>query len=103
MQQLLSHCGYYDEQLDFIRVERVQVVATIVPGTSAGRSQLSKRLVARLKIAVMSYPDHAQLEAIYVRMLQRVRARWPLHARLVATLRQKADSLRPACPLSCRP
>lgn len=77
VQQLLSHGGYYDEQLDFIRVERVQLVATIVPGASAGRSQLSKRLVARLKIAVMGYPDHAQLEAIYVRMLQQVHARCP--------------------------
>lgn len=57
-----------------------QVVASIVPehggaasGTSGGRSQLSKRLVARLKVAVMGYPDAAQLEAIYTRMLQQVR------------------------------
>lgn len=72
VQQLLSHGGYYDDQLDFIRIECIQVVATIVPGASAGRSQLSKRLVARLKIAVMGYPEPTQLEAIYARMLQQV-------------------------------
>jgi len=72
-QQLLSHGGYYDEHLEFIRIERIQVVASIVPGASAGRSQLSKRFVARLKIAVMGYPDASQLEAIYARMLQQVR------------------------------
>lgn len=70
VQQLLSHGGYYDDQLEFIRIERIQVVATIVPG--AARNQLSKRLVARLRIAVMGYPDASQLEAIYARMLQQV-------------------------------
>jgi dynein heavy chain 2 len=74
VQQLLSHGGYYDDQLEFIRIERIQVVATVVPGASAGRSQLSKRLVARLKVAVMGYPDLTQLEAIYARMLQQVSA-----------------------------
>jgi dynein heavy chain 2 len=72
-QQLLSHGGYYDDQLEFIRIERIQVVASIVPGASSGRSQLSKRLVARLRVAVMGYPDAADLEAIYARMLQQVR------------------------------
>lgn len=72
VQQLLSHGGYYDDQLEFVRIKRIQVVATIVPGASAGRSQLSKRLVARLKIAVMGYPDATQLEAIYARMVQQV-------------------------------
>lgn len=73
IQQLLSHGGYYDDQLEFIRIERIQVVATLVPSTTAGRSQLSRRLVARLKVAVMGYPDTAQLEAIYARMIQQVR------------------------------
>lgn len=74
VQQLLTHGGFYDDHLEFIRVQRVQVVASIVPGTSAGRSQLSKRLTARLRIAVMGYPDQQQLEAIYTRMLGQVGA-----------------------------
>lgn len=102
VQQLLSHGGYYDEQLDFIRVERVQVVTTIVPGICAGRSQLSKRLVAGLRVAVMGYPDHVQLEAIYICMLQQVRARcltcvlaWSQHC----VVTEPAASARPAsCP-----
>lgn len=45
----------------------------MVPGNGAGHSLLSKRFTARLRLAVMSYPDAQQLEAIYTRMIQQVR------------------------------
>ncbi|KAF6261448.1 ATP-binding dynein motor region D5-domain-containing protein [Scenedesmus sp. NREL 46B-D3] len=69
-QQLLTHGGYYDQHLEFIRVERVQVVASMVPGSSAGRSTLSRRFTARMRLAVMGHPDAQQLEAVYTRMIQ---------------------------------
>lgn len=49
-----------------------QVVASMVPGGSAAHSLLSKRFTARLRLAVMSYPDSQQLEAIYARMILQV-------------------------------
>jgi hypothetical protein len=63
-----------------------QVVASVVPGSSGGRSPLSRRLTARLRLAVMGYPDEMQLEAICERMLQQVSRRCccstPAHATL---------------------
>lgn len=45
----------------------------MVPGSAAGHSVLSKRFTARMRLAVMGYPDAQQLEAVYTRMLQQVR------------------------------
>lgn len=50
----------------------MQVVASMVPGSAAGRSLLSARLTARLHVAVARSPDVPQLEAIYTRMIQQV-------------------------------
>jgi hypothetical protein len=51
----------------------LQVVASMVPGSSAGHSILSRRFTARMRLAVMGYPEPQQLEAVYTRMIQQVR------------------------------
>jgi hypothetical protein len=50
----------------------LQVVASMVPGSSAGHSVLSRRFTARMRLAVMGYPEPQQLEAVYTRMIQQV-------------------------------
>ena len=45
LQQLLTHEGYYDEHLEFIKVERVQIIASISPPSTVGRHGLSTRWV----------------------------------------------------------
>ncbi|KAG1663699.1 hypothetical protein FOA52_013267 [Chlamydomonas sp. UWO 241] len=71
LQQLLTHEGYYDEHLEFIRVERVQIIASINPPSTVGRHALSTRFVARVRVADMTYPDKDAMQAIYTQMLER--------------------------------
>nr|ADI46856.1 DHC1bf [Volvox carteri f. nagariensis] len=72
LQQLITHQGYYDENLDFIRVERVQIVGSMTPPGSVGRHALSTRFTALVRIMTMGYPDRENLSAIYSNMAQKV-------------------------------
>lgn len=71
LQQLLTHEGYYDENLEFIRVERVQIIASINPPSTVGRHALSTRFTARVRIAYMTYPDKDAMQTIYTQLLDR--------------------------------
>lgn len=79
LQQLLTHGGFYDEQRDFVRLECVQVVASAVPGSAT--RQLSHRLTACLRQAVVAAPSDQELEAILTAQLQQVRRSfvWGVH------------------------
>nr|ADI46936.1 DHC1bm [Volvox carteri f. nagariensis] len=72
LQQLITHQGYYDENLDFIRVERVQIVGSMTPPGSVGRHALSTRFTALVRIMTMGYPDRENLSAIYTSMAEKV-------------------------------
>ncbi|GLI62890.1 cytoplasmic dynein 1b heavy chain [Volvox africanus] len=72
LQQLIAHQGYYDENLDFIRVERLQIVGSMTPPGSVGRNALSTRFTALVRIMTMCYPDRENLSTIYTNMAQQV-------------------------------
>jgi dynein heavy chain 2 len=74
LQQLLAHGGYFDEQLDFVRVERVQLVASMSSATGAGRHMLSPRFLSRLGVVLLEPPAAAQLQVVYGTMLQQTLA-----------------------------
>ena len=65
LQQLITFGGFYDEDLEFLRLERVQIVASMNAATTVGRHQLSTRFTAvcvfkswtTLRIVVVSIYD----------------------------------------------
>lgn len=74
LQQLITHQGFYDDNLDWISVEGVQIVGALNPVTTVGRSQLSTRFTATVHVAYMTYPERDQLVAIYTSFLKGVLA-----------------------------
>lgn len=72
LQQLLSHGGYYDDNLEFINIDRIQIVGSMVPGTAVGRSAMNTRFTAHTRIAYMTYPSKEQLAGVFSSMLQKV-------------------------------
>ncbi|KAG5188873.1 dynein heavy chain, N-terminal region 2-domain-containing protein [Tribonema minus] len=69
LQQLLTFGGFYDEGREFLRVERVQLVASMNAATTVGRHPLSTRFTASVRILVCDYPDAAELSAVYDALL----------------------------------
>ncbi|CAM9392956.1 unnamed protein product, partial [Phaeothamnion confervicola] len=65
LQQLLMHGGFYDASLEFLRLERVQIVASMNAATTVGRHPLSTRFTASVRVLAVDYPEAAELAAIY--------------------------------------
>lgn len=65
LQQLLTFHGFYDENREFLGLERVHIVASMNPSTTIGRHPLSPRFTATVRLAYMDYPDPRELAAIY--------------------------------------
>lgn len=83
--------GYYDDNLDFIRIERVQIVGTMTPPGSVGRHALSTRFTALTRIMHVGSPDKENLTTIYTSTASKVCCSTALHrglanARIPASL-----------------
>ena len=72
LQQLIGYKGFYDDSLEWVSIERIQLVATMNPVTAVGRSQLSTRFTATVHVAYITYPDHEALIHIYSAFMARV-------------------------------
>tara|TARA_B110000091_G_scaffold199866_1_gene230119 strand:- start:810 stop:8225 length:7416 start_codon:yes stop_codon:yes gene_type:complete len=65
LQQLITFNGFYNEQLEFVSLERIQIVASMNPATTVGRHPLSTRFTAIVNIAYMDYPSRDELVSVY--------------------------------------
>ena len=65
LQQLITYGGFYDDSLDWIGVEKVQVVGAMNPGSTVGRHELSTRFSSIVSVLYLDYPDRDQLRSIY--------------------------------------
>lgn len=70
LQQLITFQGFYDEQLEFLGIEKVHIVATMNPPTTVGRHHLSTRFTAIVRVAWMDYPSPAELTTMYSAYIQ---------------------------------
>jgi dynein heavy chain 2 len=69
LQQLITFGGFYDQQLEFLKLERVQIVCSMNPATTVGRHPLSTRFTAIARIAILDYPEPPELVAVYETLL----------------------------------
>ena len=70
LQQIITFNGFYDEALEFIGLDRVQIVGSMNPATTVGRHPLSTRFTAIVHIAYMDYPSTSELQSIYTAFLE---------------------------------
>lgn len=70
LQQLITCGGFYDENLEFLGIERIQVVASMNAATTVGRHPLSTRFTAVVRVAAVDYPTSEELSAVYTTLLR---------------------------------
>lgn len=71
IQQILTHGGFYDENLEFVTVDKkIQIVATLNPIISFGRYKLSTRCTANMRLLAIDSPAKKELGKIYHSMLK---------------------------------
>ncbi|KAL0047749.1 hypothetical protein WJX82_010930, partial [Trebouxia sp. C0006] len=69
LQQLLTYQGFYDSKLEFVGLERIQIVGSMNPATTVGRQPLTPRFAALMHVAYMGYPSPAHLQSVLSTML----------------------------------
>jgi dynein heavy chain 2, cytosolic len=65
LQQLILYQGFYNQDLEWIGTDHVQIVASMNPAPSAGRYPVTPRLLALSSIISVSYPSKTSLVQIY--------------------------------------
>ncbi|XP_010773323.1 cytoplasmic dynein 2 heavy chain 1-like, partial [Notothenia coriiceps] len=72
LQQVLTYKGFYDENLEWVSLENIQVVASMSTGGAVGSHSLTSRFSSIVRIGTIDYPDREQLQTIYSAYLQPV-------------------------------
>ncbi|KAM3726645.1 Cytoplasmic dynein 2 heavy chain [Dirofilaria immitis] len=65
LQQLLTYGGYYNEKLEWISLENIQLVLSITLANDEGHYLLPSRFVSLLRICTVEYPTQEELITIY--------------------------------------
>jgi dynein heavy chain 2, cytosolic len=55
LQQLITYNGFYDEALEFVKLENIQIIGSMNPITTIGRHKLSSRFTSVVRIFSISY------------------------------------------------
>lgn len=72
MHQIVCYQGFYDDNLEFVYLERIQIIASMTPATVVGRHRLSCRFTANVCIAYIEDPTADELENIYALYLKNI-------------------------------
>ncbi|XP_023209641.1 cytoplasmic dynein 2 heavy chain 1-like, partial [Centruroides sculpturatus] len=70
LQQVLTYQGFYDDHLEWITLDGIQIISSFSSGTSLGKHSLSSRFTSLVRICAVSYPDDEQLKLIYTSYLK---------------------------------
>ncbi|XP_043928516.1 cytoplasmic dynein 2 heavy chain 1 isoform X1 [Protopterus annectens] len=70
LQQVLTYHGFYDENLEWVGLENIQIVASMSVGGTLGRHPLTTRFTSVVRICAIDYPAKEQLQAIYEAYLE---------------------------------
>jgi dynein heavy chain 2 len=72
LQQVLTYNGFYADNLEWVGLEGIQIIASINPSGSLGHHSLSTRFTAIVRLCCVDYPSTDQLQAVYSAYLQPV-------------------------------
>ncbi|XP_038617598.1 cytoplasmic dynein 2 heavy chain 1 [Tachyglossus aculeatus] len=72
LQQVLTYQGFYDENLEWVGLENIQVVASMSAGGTLGRHKLTTRFTSVVRLCAVDYPEREQLQTIYGAYLEPV-------------------------------
>eukprot|EP00796_Vickermania_ingenoplastis_P004422 gene4422-3221_t len=69
LQQMILYNGFYDSDLEWVTIEKVQIVGSMNPPGSMGRYPVAPRFLAITSVLALSYPSKDALLLIYSEFL----------------------------------
>ncbi|KAJ7398962.1 hypothetical protein BTVI_119896 [Pitangus sulphuratus] len=70
--EVLTYEGFYDENLEWVGLENIQIVASMSAGGTLGRHKLTSRFTSIVRLCAIDYPEREQLQTIYSAYLEPV-------------------------------
>jgi dynein heavy chain 2 len=65
LQQAINYKGFYDDSLEWIGLENVQIISSMNPSTTLGRSELTTRFTSVVRVLYVDHTDREQLQGVY--------------------------------------
>ena len=94
LQQVHSHRGFYDEDLEFTQIDKsVQFVISMNPSSDLGRHELSTRLTACTQIVYVDYPNQTDMQVIVKSLVEETFAKSQHIAGLLKSKPSYVDSV----------
>ena len=72
LQQIVCYKGFYDTNLEFVSLERIQIVCSMNPSTTIGRHKISSRFTANVRVCYMDYPAPEELLPVYSEIMRAI-------------------------------
>ena len=76
LQQILTYGGFYDNNLEWVGLEAVQIVGSMTAGTGLGRHNLTPRFTSVIRVLSIAEPDKEFLELVYAAYLRAALPQW---------------------------
>ena len=69
LSQVVMHNGFYDDDLEVVQLDNVQIVSSMAPASTLERHPLATRLTTNLRVCAISYPTTEELIEMYSKMV----------------------------------
>ena len=65
LQNIVAYQGFYDENLEFVYLERIQIIASMNPSSTVGRYEITTRFTGNVRMLFLDYPSNDEMNIIY--------------------------------------
>ena len=57
LQQIVAYQGFFDDNLEFVYLEKIQIIASMNPSSTVGRFEITTRFTGNVRILFVDYPE----------------------------------------------
>ena len=72
LQNIVAYQGFYDENLEFVHLERIQIIASMNPSSTVGRFEITTRFTGNVRMLFLDYPSYDEMNMIYTEYLKAI-------------------------------
>ena len=72
LQNIVAYEGFYDENLEFVYLERIQIIASMNPSSTVGRFEITTRFTGNVRMLFLDFPNNDDMNIIYNQYLKSI-------------------------------
>ena len=72
LQQIVAYQGFFDDNLEFVYLEKIQIIASMNPSSTVGRFEITTRFTGNVRVLFVDYPSLEDMNIIYTDYLNSI-------------------------------